>query len=331
MSYSALIDLVGVRERAFDEPDDYLGFASEFRAALERVFSARKKTRIYFFRDHCYIEEPELTVLLDGICELRVVTLLDGSVNIRGVISAEGLKAKALGAPMSSLQKERGADGPIRGFQFGVVAARLFGRLEMLKGIGISVDGLRADIKPHDLSTRTMLNYYVSEGRGRQYTEFRDVRFRQEELTTTLLDHLVRTFMHSRASSKKVARFFVPALVNFARCMDIAGAEPSFEEQLTRGRLSSFRDVSGMELVYLTLADRAYGLDERSFHPERLTRLKRFLTSSTWLHNLLRTYDSSAVPVPDAILTPISRRKFLRDAAETHRIRGRDIGNQAQN
>src|SRR5262249_22792119 len=127
---------------------------------------------------------------------------------------------------------------------------------------------------------------------------------------------------------KKVARFFVPALINFARCMDVTATEPSLDEQLTGGRLSAFKDVAGMELVFLTLADRAYGQDERSFHPDRLSRLKRFLTSSTWLHKLLRTHDSSAVPVPEAVLTPVSRRKFLREAAEMHRARARGLGVQ---
>jgi hypothetical protein len=338
MTNSALIDLVGVRELAAEDPARYIVHASNFRAVLERVFAAQRDSRVYFFRDHCYVTETTAEILLSLMQRLRRELLLHAQLHVRAAVTAGDIgativhvtSAANLGVPL----RKRGSPAVITqstpiitGYWFNQLAAKLFGDLEALKGIGISLD---FDPYPNSaVHIATMENYFITEGRARRYHGFRDLRLDDSSMDTATLNALLRNFRESRASSKKVARFFVPPLVNWARSMSmVPGAEPTLDKEVVFGRLNPFRDVTGIELVYLTLVDRIYSADTSSFDGTRVAALKGFFLSAKWIHALLRSHDNNTAPIPRAVLSNSSRRAFITEVANYERGAARRPANE---
>lgn len=331
MPYSALVDLVGVRELAADEPSAYVRHAQNFRTFLERAFDQRPTSRVYFFRDHCYVQDSEYDSLVAALQALQRELLFHAHLHIRAVIASGDIDAKALPIETAALGG-RVAKRPskataaaqtqpqpvITGYAFNENAAKLFGDLETLKGIGLAID---EHVLPQPPSpSLAMENFFITEGRARRYHAFWDLKLTESAIAPESLAALIRNFRQSRAASRKVARFFVPPLVNWARNMNMAeGSVPTLDADIVYGRLGAFRDVTGVELVYLTLIDRIYSDAAKKYDVARVAALKGFFLKARWIHTLLRSHDYNTVPIPRSVLSNASRRAFITEVANYER------------
>ena len=316
MKYSAIIELVGIRELATDSPSDYIQKIREFRFALESSYDSDSSTNTYIFRDSCYLEDASLPHLVKFIRSLRTTLLLRSSLVVRGAIAKGSLSI----APIKS--ESPFLTARLQGFECGSVASQLFGFLERLKGVGIFVANSVYDDSGANLDNAFFDNCYVSESRYNKYIEFVDLSLDSEFMTWSNLGKLLSLFSKARFFSKKIARFYIPILVNWAKHMNLG---PRSEENLdlddyivNKRILEKCRDVLGIELVFLALMDRVFSappmanVGADTMESVRTNNLRKYFRRSQWLHRFIMT-DSKTMNVPSFILRGLSRRHFAEE------------------
>lgn len=362
MSFSGVIEPVGIRDLAKDDPEEYRKHIQHFLKQIKySLTSDLNAIKLYFLNDYLFIETEDLETIILFICNLRT-RLIQSKMVVRGAISDGNLEAKEIKA--NSLKE--GAS--ICGYEFGALATELSGMRDGLKGLGIKVakrlvkkrvqieDKLKTIIEQKNqklqingedevflqqygklsLLPQFFYNYHITDSKIRRYDGYYDLQLDEEFLTPSNLDKIMRLFRQSRVSSKKLARFFIPLLINWSKHMNLAPPEKpenlSTETSKTKldadvmedsykdldglissGKLTGFREIIGIELVFLSLMDRIFGTntDIETYDQEKLNKLRNYYKRiRKWIQNYIRS-DNQPVLIPKNILKPSSKRKFV--------------------
>jgi hypothetical protein len=323
MAYVALLELVGVRSLAVDEPIEYGQRTKDFYNGIYNSLSTRKDFDIYFFRDHCYAEHRSIKSLIAFLHALQSELLQRHSLLIRGALAEGDLESKKLEVTLEGKNTKGVVVGSntLNGFRFDALSSELFGMQERLKGVGVNVSSKL--VKKHEnlVAKGTIFeNVYVTNRTTNRYEGFWDIALHKDMFSTANLSRIIHQMMHARVFSKKIARFYVPVLVNWILHQELSD-DPSpvselrqnlkLDERIAAGSLASVRDIIGVDVVYLALLNRVYSKDNK-LNEERVLCARTHLKGRSWLIKLLQKEDMSTI-LPDNIISSKSIRAFAKD------------------
>jgi hypothetical protein len=364
MAYSSVIEPVGIRDLAKDDPGEYRNRVQDFLDQIKRSLrSDMEKISIYFMNDYAFIQTENLDTLLDFLTKIRN-RLINKNMVIRGALTEGDLQAEKIEEDLFSNLHS------IMGYEFGPLATELAGMQDGLKGLGIKItkkvarERKKNEDKYYDLLTKKdktktltakekaflksnkaicdlpnfFYNYHITDSKVRRYDGYYDLALDNDYLTPANLSKIIKLFRQSRVSSKKLARFFIPLLVNWTKHMDLSpdeesnnpdsqpstgsptetdATEESFYDLdilISKGKLTGLREIIGLELIFLSLMDRVFGSNSElgKYDKDRIDRLRTYYKSiRKWVQKYIRS-DNQPVLIPKNILTPRSKRRFAK-------------------
>jgi hypothetical protein len=323
-AFSALIQLVGIRDLSDGNPGAYQRNLGQCIAVIEQVFSGHeyRDARVYFIVDQCFVEEKSLLSIIGALNLIREL-LMEMGLFMRAVI-AEG--------PLCFSKKRLRLGGSEKGREMWKLlfhtemSCSLSARSESLKAVALAVDSSGSKKK-----FRTFLNYFVESFSSLHYAEFVDVRLRKEFATRKRFLKIIKYVISTKRLSRKKARFFVPLLRNwvevinlnteFARDLETEGRrdedeglneefnDDCIEDVLcSESVFSELREIVGIELVYMSLFRKAIQEENPLNGSPRHLKIINFLKSQKRLHGFIE--DSCRVRFPEAVISRYERRRL---------------------
>lgn len=199
-SYSALIEVVGLRDLAEEEPDLFINVSSEYRNVMTGIFNGRPHFMKREWIDSCFIQCQDPGELLAVLIEARDRLLgLPRPVLIRGVAVA--------GACFNEF------------VEFTQGAAKLEGRVSRLKACAFDIDEhLILKLRKTDRSM-LFINFCLTHRRQGGHIPIHDlVLLPQNELKREIeLWTIVHQVIDGAERAPKASRFFVPIIVNIVK------------------------------------------------------------------------------------------------------------------
>lgn len=326
MSYSAIIEIVGIKElveddfRKFSEMTQY--FKNRTEQSITEVIGKNKDSlfSIFLFRDHCYVETNKLEVLIFFIKQLRISFFKATNYFFRCVIT-EGELSISEAKRRKYDDKKSGSGYEIRFMEYSEISTRLYALMERYKGIGIMVDTEKLNT-PHSLKIlkdNVFVNFYITDIVNKKYQPYYDIRIDGSDELFSHLKNLFNRMNSDRLYSKKLVRFYIPLLINMARHYDISNDsdnEFSLDKIITKSLVTRNKDVTGFEFFYYTLIDKIFDIQYSKYirdlgYDEQISQIEKGLAKNNWLLDLLRN-DSKFSDIPKEILSNSKRRIALR-------------------
>lgn len=306
-SFSAILELVGIKDLAEDDPDKFLFATSSFRDVVNQVFWDASDASVYLFREYCYIQCNSISQLLDHISHVRNRLLKEYVCFCRGAVVAGSIDAKYVSYPNN--------ENPIiREIEFSSTASLLYGVQERVKGIGISVN--KKLVEEGGIKAKCSNTFYVSiSSRKRTFTQFHDILLNNDFMTDANLYRILRSLRRSNTVSRKFSSYYIPILFLWAQCTSLSAKsmDDELDELICKGDLNGLAKIPGIELVYLCFLNKVFSVsltDTVSSEEEiRRASLKVFFKNSRWLHEVVAT-DNFSYGIPNEILSPSSRIRF---------------------
>ena len=306
-AYSAILELVGIRDLAEHDPDSFLRATSAFFTVLTKVFDKKPEVFVYVSRDYCYIQCNNLDQLFDHISNVRFRLLRDHEHFCRGAVVQGFLDAKSLAHPNAK-------NVIISGMEFSSTASRLYGIQERVKGIGIAVEWISAEAQL--ISQRCLSTYYVSiSSRKKSYIQILDVGLDTTFMSTSNLHRILKNFRRSNTVSRKFASFYIPLLLMWAKStsLKVNLENEQLDDLICNNQLAGLVKIPGVELVFLCFLNQVFSKisedPDSEYESARIERLKAFFASSRWLQEIIAT-DNNLAGVPRDILSIDAKNRF---------------------
>ncbi len=327
MAYASIIEIVGIKELAEDAYDKFTEITYEFRASAEQaVGDTLHKFRdvtleIFLFKDHCYLKSNDFTSLIHYIQRLRIRFFLSKNYFFRCVITEGdlGIKETVAKEIPNLITKSK---FEIKSMEYSDISIRLNAMMERFKGIGIMLDTDKlggANLNKF----KTFTNFYITDVNNKKYQSFTDLSLDSNDELFDYAKEIFERMYYDKMYSKKLARFYIPLLINLAKNYDLTisvDKENSIGKILGKTMVTKNKDVSGFEFFFYMLIDRIFDsaynskIRKTDFEDE-LIQIEKNLAQNNWLLELLRN-DSKFYDIPKEILTNSKRRVALRSITE---------------
>ncbi|MCF0049547.1 hypothetical protein LXM25_05750 [Dyadobacter sp. LJ53] len=288
MFYSAIIELVGLKEYAEDNPAIFNNTVKEFKETIHSTFTlyfdhyeSYKNTdfEVYIYRDYSYFQCSDFDKLVNYIILLQSRFFEAQSYFFRSVVIKGRLNLNHTPNPKSTIFNVNN-QVLVNSFGLSEIPTRLYGMMERFKGVGILVDEQIVS-NLHDQS-KTFTNYYVTELLSRKLESFQDISFLNDNSLFYSLKKILEIISESRNMSKKLARFYIPLLINIAKNYNysLENKLPSLTSLVGKGTLNKLRTIHGIELFYCAIIDSIFNEEDRISKSENLVNnIQDFLKS----------------------------------------------------
>lgn len=306
MTIVAVGDVVGLRDLALEQPGEYEDCTHNLRVLLGQLVNTHEGIEVLLFRDHFYVSAANLGQMAEVFGLLRQQIAQRMPFPLRAFIGPGELGATDVSEENSTKTSR------LNGFVFGKDAVEVFGHLEGQKAACVGVSP-RLTAAARKEGVRLLRNCFIPESGAARYEGFYDLALESDFLSKVELQVLLGRLLASRIAAAKVARFYIPLLVNWIRSTSFPGQ--AVDQLVPSSAFTRIKDVDGSELLVLTVVDRAFdgswdtaalGNEEAK---DRLETLKRHLTSKDWIARLVRG-SRRGRSVPSYVLSPTSRRSF---------------------
>ena len=338
--FSCLLELVGVRDMAEENPDEYVTRTSFFRTKLKQVasqpkFAAGQKSSpemvsplaFVAWLDKSYVVCQQPTLLVDYLRLLRKELLKPKQVVMFRAVVSEG---KAFENSNSQSKRASNNLGQLQQVNFTHVAAALEGRLQHLKAIAIAVDpevrdGLLQDAGKIEWCKSTLFSNVALTGtRSDRMERFYDVILDASDLEKKSIPEFFQILREATQRSKKAGRFFVPLLANVGRSLPESHTgseilEELIDQLIEQNALQRLKSITNSELIYFVLLDRYYHKRSETLDAEQAefwnAFKERFVDSfakhSRWLKARMQK-DHKDGDIPPYVLAAHARGKLTK-------------------
>lgn len=356
---SAIFELVGLKELAEFEPSTYYEriqtFLDQAQSATVKVsrLSGEASAGALIIKsalDKLFVSAPSRRLIFGFACRLRRGLIFETKqLFLRGVIG----RGDCFSPSGKGMRREASAGNGLRfeivDLRISSVGVGLHGELEKLKGVGFKcredlgsfaeinnilgdlgraseIPGGTAERGSEVSGLRVFTNFMVSNLQPQRFSPFHDIALGSQ--VTDVPEYLrqaIAALREGRLRGNKVARLYVPFLLNWARTMDLSVEAPKRRSPKKFAPLDILimdtvfsdlmRDVPGLQLVPLVFLDRVFKSTEHIADGRRETLKSFFLDSRRkWLQRLVRL--DTEPSVPSNILSDASRRKFSEELAK---------------
>lgn len=328
---SAIVEIFGLKDLAADSPGEFKQCIVDFHKAIDQLRGDVPQLVCFENTDFCIFTHPFAFRLLYFLRELR------------GRLFRKGIVIRALTIPQETAPVVINTVSK-KGIQLDEIGCTLKARVEQIKGLCLMVDeqffdhpsfGKELEKFPENDRERcrelVFKNCYFPLSNDEGHVEFNDIRIEPKATIAANTDLLVSLVRRACLHSTKVARFFIPLLINWARHMDLSTRRDAREENkarpgrgldfhIVRRELGCLSNVTGHTLLYATLIDRLYpkpkNFSDSHIDPERWTLMHEYLVNHAQkLLTEIRS-DEKGTRIRDYILRRASRRAFHIEVAE---------------
>jgi hypothetical protein len=334
--YSAMFELVGIRDLAAEEPGEYkLAMNQLFNAVRISLAASDGKhsatpIMICGFLDKCIATCTDPQALMNFVTSIRdrLMAADEQCIFLKGVIMSSAKESGSKGLPLNLFSDFRmNPDAPeiewrsrdtTFGYHLDVEGVRLFGRLERFKGIGIWIERRLAGKMDRFTGLSIIENAYVIDSRQGRHRGFLDIKLNPVCLTEPVLDQLLMQMRQAKSRSAKLSRLYVPLLVNWIQSMDVGikpkdGAKahrPQFLDiALSRNGFNWLRGIVGYETVIWALAERLMGRSSGDYNEARRIEVIAKLQRAKWTSDIMRL-DKAGVDIPEEICSLRAQRQY---------------------
>ena len=322
--FSCLVEIVGVRDMAEEDSDEYVFRTSTFRDKVSQVakqpaFSKSPGSEPVLqytpWVDKCYVICREAKLLLEYLQLLRKELLIPTQCVLFRAVVCQGKAFE---------QTKVGSNN------FSNIAATLEGQLQHLKAIAIDVHADVRDALLKDSNStvwcNNMLfsNVALSGSRSDRLERIYDLPFDNTDVTKESIDEFFVLFREATQRSKKAGRFFVPLLINVGRSLPETHKGMQILNRLIDhlvdgDTLQKLKSTTNAELVYFRLLDRYYATQNRNSSEESKLFwdvfeerfLNYFVKHSRWLKARLQK-EHRAGDIPSYILRAPARGRLTK-------------------
>lgn len=268
-SYIAFIDLLGTRDLAQSDPDDYFDRFTNFRDTISNHCQVLADIgKIYFFSDCAYITSNDLQLLLQYVQKVRASLLIDGNY-FKGAISKGDLSAKDINDNDLLSKNIRAKRNKIlKGTCFGKDVISVYAMHERLKGIGIYLD---SSVVEKVLPAQIINSCFLPHNNSIHPESFVDIKYSENELHDDIVKKLIERFFKAKAKTKNVGRYYVPIIISMIQSYDLGrikfGKQVSWDNEtlpfimryIGSGTFEKhFSDVVGTEYIYFSVIRKLY-------------------------------------------------------------------------
>lgn len=330
MSYAAILEIVGIKELAEDDYEKFSLVTTNFKLkAIQSVMPLIDKSRklslsIFLFKDHCYIQANDLNALINYIFSLRKSFFEVSHYFFRCALTVGDLSLNESKIERKKSQETQ-STAEIKYFEYSEVSTKLYAMLERFKGIGIMLD-LESLVKENAFKSvkySYFTNYFITDIANKKYQPYYDVAIRGDDFIYEALPQLFKRMGKDKLLSKKVARFYIPLLVNIARSFDLTTSkneERSLPNIIGTPAVTKHKDVPGFDFFFYMLIDNLFDVERNkklrdTGYDEELNNIEKKLAKNSWLLESLRN-DSRFFDIPKEILNNSRRRIALRKISD---------------
>lgn len=307
-TYSAILELVGIKDLAENDPEKFLRATTIFVNVLQKVFLDAFDVLVHVNRDYCYIQCYYVDQLIEHLNNVRFCLLQDYDYFCRGAVVEGNLDPKSIAHPTAKNQI-------VYGTQFSSTASRLYGMQERIKGIGISVNLITKD--NNFIGQKCLSTYYVNiSNKKKSFTKILDIAPDANFMTEANLYRILKSLRKSNATSRRFASFYVPLLLLWAKSTSLTAQEGQghLDHLICSGELSGLRRIPGIELVFLCFLNKVFSKSLASqtteYDETRINDLKTFFVNSQWLQEIIATENNFA-GIPEDVLTANAKQRFV--------------------
>lgn len=322
--FSCLLEIVGVRDMAEEDSDEYVFRTSIFRDKVGQIAKQPKFSEssdsgaslLYaVWLDKCYVICRDAKLLLEYLQMLRTELLTPTQCVLFRAVVSEG-KAFERTNVLST--------------NFLTVAATLEGQLQHLKAIAIAVDSevrdaLLKNSKSVAWCNNAMFsNVALSGTRSDRLERIYDLSLNGTDVTKEAIDDFFILFREATQRSKKAGRFFVPLIINVGRSLpethDGRKVLDRLMDHLVDGNSQhNLKSTTNAELAYFGLLDRYYSVRDKNSSEEGKVFwdafedrfLNYFVKHSRWLKARLQKEHKSG-DIPPYILRAPARGRLTK-------------------
>lgn len=322
---SAIVEMFGLKDLATDDPVKFEQGVANFYKDVRELLGAYPDVNLIHNTDYCLFITPKGPDLLSLLDRLRTKLLARGIV-FRAVVAPKETKP--------TVSKDQKKD---MGLCLDKNGCELRGRVEQFKGLGIQIDSKYFDHPSFDKTgrdewrVRIFRNCYFPSSSQDGHVDYDDLAIDPKATEPANTDRLVNMVRENCHHSVKMARFFIPFLINWARNMDFSKRRDALSPKnrfagrgldyyITDRRLGCLNNVTGHALVYAALINRLYpkptNFETAGVNKERWRMMHDFLVNNS--RRLLAEIrdDDKGTRIRDFILRRASRRAFHLEVAQ---------------
>lgn len=145
-----------------------------------------------------------------------------------------------------------------------------------------------------------------------------DLKLNPAFLVENVLNQLLDQMRHAKSRSAKMARLYIPLLVNWIQSMDVTEKprdkanrdKPQFlDVALARNGIDWIRGIAGYEAVIWALAERILGMRAGRYEESRKLGALAKLQRVQWASEIMRT-DKAGLDIPEEICSLRTQRRY---------------------
>lgn len=312
--YSACIQFIEVSHLAQDDRRSYYDLLSQLYQAIKESTTDSENLVMTFLEDKLYIQTGELEKLIHFVQQLRLnsirkhSSLYFKSAICKGEIKKKQNKLTFKGSTFSyytydyefEIDNYKIPDDP----HDVSVGFKLKMELENMTGIGINLLENISEKYP------SFSNQMIIESR-RKYESFVDLELSSHFHDNVSIENIIDEFVYVKQQSKKNARVFIPLLISWAASMDLNRELDQNQKDLDTllDWLMVCKDISGIELVFLKILDRA--MTDENINNERKEHIIKFFQNNKYFDKYISL--DSKKELPREIITPATIRSFAHE------------------
>lgn len=299
--YSAIVEIIGIRELAEIESTQYIQRILKLKVILEDEADSFPDIIVEGNRDYFFCKCIDIERLIKFIVNVRA-TLINGQSTMfcRGIITSGTYELTTEGKADSS------EDQNFFFQTFNETAAELYGRLNNLKGIAIKIDrALLENGLIKDNRSLIFKNYLVQHYKRLLIREFDDIKL---EVDTECLKDICKEFIKAYRQSSQLARYYIPLFNNITKSSSykkVSGELPkswrkgTVENLFSSTFFNDFKSIKGIRIIYIFFIKQlfdeqlCYENTEGNALPEKIKineagHLIDLVKKNVWLQNYLK-------------------------------------------
>jgi len=290
-----------------------------------------------FNGSHAFVQSNTYWAIYDILKELRCVTFTEHGFLFRAVVSKTDIRAEVIcGKPYylyptdDDLKNKSGPRAEVSTYDFKLTAdaLRMLGELNRLKTAGIHADKTLANyVSNYSGSTeRCFIKNYFPTGKGRlDFETYFDIPIDDKLICCDMgWAKLINIFNKSRFIDSKLPKYYVGFMANWVRYLDLSkdwdgSMFNSADGYISRGKLTKYNNVFGIDLVYATLLDRVFSpkLKENVANGERIKKTKSYFALTKPVQKLIAK-DKWRTQIPSEVLSHESWHSYVSNLVEKH-------------
>jgi hypothetical protein len=301
--FSAIIEIIGIRDLAEIESKEYLDRIRSLKSILDENASKYKSydVKIEGNRDYFFCRCPDINVLIKFISDVRM-----GLIKSQHTMFCRGVIKKGAYILTKEIKNENSKTSNFIFQAFNETAAELYGELNNLKGIAVKVEDSLLENRLVKIEDKLIFKNYIVQHYNRLLIrEIYDIKL---EVNKKIVKRICQKFNRSYQQSSRLAQYYIPVFNNLIISWGykkINNSPPkrwaggTVEQLLSSNYFNNYKSIKGMRLTYVFFIKQliseqlSYEKTKNNNEPENIkgqeiSHLINLIKKNLWLRNYIK-------------------------------------------